>query len=382
MMRIAILLEHDRALAATKGGPAARTIVPFDPGNPGPCVASLRAAFGGAPTIRLAIGLAFLEPADPELPPVPAMTRQLMLSLQTDRWFPAVGASAAVALAGDGRLAFATDATRLTSWLAAFEQWGSIESVEPAPTAIARTVRADESGDVLVPAGRAETGVLRFTAGRLVLARRLPPGVSPTATARDWRDAARDADALRGVLMADDLPTYTQLLPAAARRSLARRRWLGVAFAWGALAAALCFAALSAERWRERTLGVIDAAIVRDQPAADAALATRARLTALQEESALVSAMLHDESQPSFVLAAIARRLPRDAVLAAVRADSTRWEISGTARNASAVVSALAADSTFRDVRAVGGTNRYNGPRGTEESFAVTFRPRGGHAPR
>lgn len=381
-MRIGVLLEFDRAIAIAQGARVAPTIVPFEPDRPALCVAALRAAFGGAPTIRLAIGLAFLEPADPDLPPVPALTRHQMLSLETDRWFPGVGASAAVALAGEGPLAFAIDSARLTSWLAAFEQWGSIESVEPAPTAATRTVRAGEVGEVLVAAGPGETGVLRFAGGRLVLARRLPHGVSVTASARDWRDAPHDADAARGLLLSDDVPAYAQLLPSMARRTLARRRRLGVAFAWGALAAATCFAALAAERWRERTLGVIDAAIASEQPAADAALTQRARLNALQEESALVSEMLPDESQPSSVLAAIARRLPRDAVLTAVRADSANWEISGAARNASAVAVSMAADSAFRDVRSIGGTSRYNGPRGTEESFAITFRVRGGHAPR
>ncbi len=381
-MRIAVLLEYDRAIALAKGARTAPTVVPFDPGNPGPCIAALRAAFGGTPTIRLAIGLAFLEPANPELPSVSPETRQQLLSLGTDRWFPAVGASGAVALAGDGPLAFATEPARLTSWLAAFEQWASIELVEPAPNAIARTARAAESGDVLVAAAPTETGVLRFAGGRLQLARRLPPGASPSSSARDWRDASHDADALRCLLSAGDVPGHGQLLPTAARRTLVRRRRLGVLFAWGALAAAGCFAALSAERWRERTLGAIDAAITSEQKAADAALAQRARLNTLREESALVSQMLHDRSQPSPVLAALARQLPRDVVLTAVRADSTVWEVSGAARDASGVVSALAADSTFVDVRAVGGTNRYQGPRGTEESFAVVFRVRGGRAPR
>ena len=381
-MRIAVLLEHDRAIAVAQGSRAAPTVVPFDPANPADCVAALRSALGGTPAIRLAIGLAFLEPADPELPPVAAVARQLMLSLETDRWFPGVGASAAVAVAGDGPLAFATESVRLTSWLAVFEQWGRIESVEPAPAAVARTARTGASGDLLVAAGPAETGLLCFEAGRLTLARRLPAGVAAPSSARDRRDAAHDADVLRGLLIAVDVPAYAQLLPAAARRTLQRRRRLGVVFAWGALAAACCLVALSAERWRERVLGVIDTAITREQGAADAALSQRARLNALHDESARVSVMLQDLSQPSSVLSVIARRLPRDAVLTAVRADSAGWEISGAARDASTVVSALTADSTFREVRAVGGTNRYNGPRGTEESFAVTFRVRGVHAPR
>jgi hypothetical protein len=161
---------------------------------------------------------------------------------------------------------------------------------------------------------------------------------------------------------------------------MVRRARLGAIFAWGALAASLLFAALAAERWRERVLETTVAAIESLRRDADDALAARERFQALAAESAQVTALAADGGEPAQVLGVLAKRLPRDASLTAVRADSSGWEVTGSARDALAVLRALSADSALRDVHAVGGTNRVPGARGVEESFVIAFQLRGAHA--
>ncbi|MDF1506365.1 hypothetical protein PYV61_25650, partial [Roseisolibacter sp. H3M3-2] len=147
--RIGLELLADRVRAAAPGrrgrGARATAEVAWDPERPEAAVAELRARLGAARGLGIAVGLAFLDVQRVALPPVRGDARRRMIALDPSRTFPlrepvvvALADDAPPAAADRGEPAFALSRELLRRWAAAFEAWAPVESVEPAPAALAQ----------------------------------------------------------------------------------------------------------------------------------------------------------------------------------------------------------------------------------------------------
>ena len=190
-----LLADRVRAVALDRRGRAARATadVPWDPARPDAAVAELRARLGSARRIGVAVGLAFLDVQRVSLPPVKGDARRRMIALDPSRVFP-LREPVVVALADDaaparqsgsdaerGEPAFAVPRELVRRWTAAFETWAPVESVESAPTALARalaTGTAPTDGEHRLPAAADEEGVVQVRGGRVVSVRRAPRWVA------------------------------------------------------------------------------------------------------------------------------------------------------------------------------------------------------------
>ena len=109
-----------------------------------------------------------------------------MVAVEPDRFFPVQDERVVVGLAGD--IAFAADHAMLERWIDAFETWAPVESVEPAPAAMARALAPAGDGRFAFPLGerRGDAGVIDVRGGALVAARQLLARrrTTPAATAR------------------------------------------------------------------------------------------------------------------------------------------------------------------------------------------------------
>lgn len=389
--RVGVVLGADRALAALAGrrGGAPRAVAeaPFDPARPGEAVASLRAALGEVDAIALAVGLAHLTPRAVRLPPAPAAARVRALALEPDRFFAvAPGEPVGVALAADGALAFAMPAGPLEAWVAAFAQWAPVGGVEPAPVPLARALAARGAADgcVVLPAGPGEQGLVDVAGGRVLGVRRTPAADDAGAAAAPASDAEPELLAALGAAEAADVPLPEQLLTGGlARRAAARaRRRL---LAWGAAAAAACaFAVWALDRRQTRTLAALDVALARAASEARPALTLAERARVLDRELAAggASGAAGDSvvGDAALVLGALGARLPAGAVVQRVRAAGAEWQVDGSARDAAAVLAALASEPVFRDVRVLAPSASFVEAGGARESFSVAFRAGGAGA--
>ena len=104
---LCLLLESDAVYALDREGAGGVTRIAWRPEAPAPMAEALRAEFGTPSALVVIIGLAFLEIAEPQLPPVSNDVRVRMLQRDSDRYF-ALREPAAVAT--DGTVAFAMDA--------------------------------------------------------------------------------------------------------------------------------------------------------------------------------------------------------------------------------------------------------------------------------
>ena len=152
-----LLADRVRAVALGRRGraPRATAEVPWDPARPELAVVELRTLLGDASRIGVAVGLAFLDVQRVALPPARGEARRRMVALDPARVFP-LREVVVVALADDappargdaaGEPAFAASREQVRAWVAALEAWGPVDSVEPAPAALARALGAAPTAD-------------------------------------------------------------------------------------------------------------------------------------------------------------------------------------------------------------------------------------------
>jgi hypothetical protein len=367
-------------LSPLSGRRVSRTLeVPWDPGQPRAAVAVLAESLGSASSVSLAIGLGFLQVTQVNLPPAPPVARGRMLEVEPERYFAAAGEPLVTALADPSDMAFAAPRAMVVAWLAAFQEWAPVVSIEPAPVAAARALGPGVSGDFRLEAGPGEEGLLRLERGAVALVRRkpvVPPGPGGT---RDGADTAATMESFlvaSGAARADvNSPAATIAPPEWAARLRARAR-TRVVVAGAAAVTALLFAVWSAGRWRERTLMALDqraAELTRQARPADDAL--RAMLTR-EAESVTIRAMSGGRPDPYGALAALSTSLPADAVVLSARARGDDWQIDGTARDASALVPVLDRDGRFENVRFLAASSRYREGNRSYETFSIALRYR------
>jgi len=379
--RLAVTLTptHLRAILASgwRDVPGRTLDVAWSPEDPDAGITALREQVGGVDSIAVAVGLGLLHVKRVELPPAPDDARERMLALESERFF-ATPDPVVVALAPAGAVAFAVGAAALESWCAAFERWAPVVRVEAAPIAIARVMGPSASGDFQLEAAEGEHGFLSIRSGVVAAARRIPQAVeaSPGAALPTRDGVAPSHLAAWGALLGAEGDERATLASPARRRAGAARRRRRLAVACVAAAAGLTLAAVSADRWRGRTLEALQGEVASRREAAapgEAALAARARLDA---EVALVARQAPARNTVLGALAAISSALPNDAVILSVHAVGRDWQVDGTAASAAALVPVLDRDGRFENVRALSASSRFrDGPR-TRETFSIALRVR------
>ena len=312
----------------------------------------------------LVIGLAWLDAARPELPPVSISLKRRMLTIDADRWFafsdaPAIGVVDEVALA--------MPSGRLEQWRMAFEQLAPVLGITTVPHAAKLRGLA---GDVAVSAGMSEHGLLRLDRG---VVREVRRSRQPLATSGPPLDGAQVAAAVftatRG---GDGMPADLQLVSVLMEERLAaarRTRW------WRAgvvAATSLLFVLWAAGTYRARVLEALTQDAARLATASQPALEARLRLERARDEHRLLSTA--PSTDPGEVLALLGELLPADVVVQRAEWDGLQWRIDGSAADAAALIPRLDGHPRLADVRALAPSTRYLDGGRQRSSFSIGLR--------
>jgi hypothetical protein len=367
---LCLLLDIDRVSVLPRDGARQAIHVPWHPDEPAPMVEALRAEFGAPTSLVVIVGLAFLEVAQPSLPPVPNDVRVRMLQRDSDRYF-SLGERAAVAT--DGAVAFAMPGDLLTSWIDALSAWSPVRAVVTTAQAAAL---AGHEGRWAVSAGPGASGEVTIREGRVQDARRTRGAMAASAHEREltltelaggaWRASAAPMD--RQLL---DAPLLERM-----QRQRARRWWRSAAIA----AAALMLLGWSVDRWRERQLSALQAEAQTLEQATTEARAAQGRLLRARDEQVAIAAADRRAAAPDApptVLARLGTLLPRDAFVQKLDWNGTEWRIDGSANDAAALVPLLDADPQLIDVRTAAPSTRYIENGRPRSSFSILFRING-----
>jgi hypothetical protein len=281
-------------------------------------------------------------------------------------------------VAPDAPIAFGAPGQQLAIWTAAFETWAPVDSIEPAPVAVARSLAGQRDGAWSIEAGDGETGLLQIDDGRIVSVRRARDAAAagnaralPATGGTPGQFAAALGAARWQPRDAKGAPPLAS--DAWRRRSSARQRAAIVAGAVAATAA-IVFALWAADRWRERTLTALEGRIsqieVRAAPADTALRMLRSR----EAEAATIQQIASNRADPFSALAAISGALPREATVLSARATGNDWQIDGTTSDASTLVPLLDAHARFDSVRFLSASSRYREANRSYETFSIALR--------
>ena len=395
--------------------PRARAVeVECDPDNPVEAVEALRQHLGPARRIAVAIDLPLLFIKQVKLPPLSEPEKRNILRLEPERFFPVRAEELVPAVRGDDNLVFAAKEAALATWVAALEELGPVDVVEPGPLALARALAHAQLTDAVVLLdGQADgIGVVEIREGRVTRARRVFGTLDDAAAAllengggsgpiylTPWNeDRVRVLGTLLPEAFVQPLPTVADVvgpfLPAygaalgigtkpnipetlispelGARITVRWRRELRLAVA--AAAAALVFALASADGWRARATRGLEASLQSLQQRAAPALTLQNRLQALAREAQAIRQTERQRPDPLGVLLVLSKQLPAGAYLRGIRWSGAEWQIDGYAPNASRLVAQLGAAPEFKEVRFLSATTRGALGDRTYESFALAFR--------
>ncbi len=373
--------HHIRAVTMTRWSQSPRETfeIRWDPRAPRDAVLLLRQQLGAVSAIGISVGLSFMHAKHVQLPPVSSSERRGILMLEPDRFFAMDSEQIAVSAPSDSDLVFAADAVQVDSWVSAFEQWGPVVVIEPAPASAARVVasRGVRSGVFEMGSADAEKGIIKLEEGALVSARLGDEESTSAAQPLPVSGGvSRDFALAYGVALGSGARLDEMLLSAAAMRRIQSRRQMGLARAAATFFLSLAFVVISFDRSRARVLerGREEIAQLAPQVAGPATL--QARMAQLDLESSTVRSASTAHPDPLVVISAISRRLPRDAVVMSLRADGDEWEIDGTARDAAAIVPALDSDPSLENVRFLSASSRFNEGNRTYETFSVALHAR------
>jgi Tfp pilus assembly protein PilN len=395
--------------------PRARVVeVECDPTNPAEAVEALRQHLGPARRIAVAIDVPLLFMKRVKLPPLGESEKRNILRLEPERFFPVRAEEIVPAVRGDDDFVFAAKETPLATWVAALEELGPVDMVEPGPLALARALaQVQLMGAVVLLDGQADgIGVVEIREGRVTRARRVfgalddaaavlleNGGAAGTIYLTPWNeDRVRALGALLPEAMVQPLPTVADVvgpfLPAfgaalgiGTKPNFARTlvspelgaritaRWwrqLGLAVAVGV--AALVFAVASADAWRARATRELEASLQSLKQRAAPTLSLQNQLQALDREAQAIRQVEQNRPDPLGVLLALSKQLPAGAYLRGMRWSGTEWQIDGYAPNTSRLMAQLGAAPEFKEVRFLSATTRGALGDRNYESFALAFR--------
>ena len=397
--------------------PRARAVeVECDPDNPVEAVEALRQHLGPARRIAVAIDLPLLFIKQVKLPPLSEPEKRNILRLEPERFFPVRAEELVPAVRGDDNLVFAAKEAALATWVAALEQLGPVDVVEPGPLALARALAHAQLTDAVVLLdGQADgIGVVEIREGRVTRARRVFGALDDAAAAllenggasggvpiylTPWNEErARVLGTLLPEAMVRPLPTLADVvgpfLPAfgaalgiGTKPNFARTlispelgaritaRWwrqLGLAVAVGV--AALVFAVASADAWRARATRELEASLQSLKQRAAPTLSLQNQLQALDREAQAIRQVEQKRPDPLGVLLALSKQLPAGAYLRGIRWSGTEWQIDGYAPNTSRLMAQLGAAPEFKEMRFLSATTRGALGENNYESFALAFR--------
>jgi len=380
--RVGLELTGDRVRAVTVSrwlsAPFESFELRWDPTAPADGVAILRQHLGNISGIALSVGIEFLHVKHVKLPPVSTMERRNILMLEPDRFFPIESGEVVVSVRDGSDIVFASDARLVESWVTAFERWAPVDNVEASPVSLARALRRGgvRDGTFELPAAVGERATAELRGGALVSARRI--GSGPAGGQQQNPPAIRGvapefASAFGAVLGADDSPDQ-MLVSNSGHARISRRRMAGVTRAALNFALAVAFVLAALDRSRSRQLAAVEQEIAMVTPRAAKGASLQTRLASLNIELAATRSVTAARVSPVAVLAALSRRLPAGATVMSVRADGLVWQIEGTARDAGALVPALAADKIFEDVRFLSASSRFREGNRSYETFSIALR--------
>lgn len=383
--RIGIELTGTRAravaLAAWGSRPRALAEVDFDPEHPAAAVAALNGRLGRVGRIALALGLEHVHVKHVDLPPAAPSVRRQMLVTEPDRYFPVQDARVVVGLVGN--VAFAADQAMLDRWIAAFETWAPVESVEASPAALARALASQGDATYAFPLGSTSHGLVQVRGGELVSARHVVGGTHEAAGSvyralPRTRDVAPELLAAWGAGLGLDGNLDAMMLTDPQRQIVRRRRSRRLSGAVAACVVALGFALWALDRSRDDVLARLESERLELAEQAAPALAIQSALVRLAREDRLVRLIDTSRADPLRILAALGERLPRDVTVLNARAVGDEWRIDGTATNAAAILPALDGDTRFADARFLSATSRFREGGKTYESFSLAFKAKPG----
>jgi len=351
-----------------------------------------------------------------KLPPLGESEKRNILRLEPERFFPVRAEEIVPAVRGDDDFVFAAKEAPLATWVAALEELGSVDVVEPGPLALARALaQVQLMGAVVLLDGQADgIGVVEIRDGRVTRARRVFGALDDAAAAllenggasgggpiylTPWNeDRARVLGTLLPEAMVQPLPTVADVvgpfLPAfgaalgiGTKPNFARTlvspelgaritaRWwrqLGLAVAVGV--AALVFAVASADAWSARATRELEASLQSLKQRAAPTLSLQNQLQALDREAQAIRQVEQKRPDPLGVLLALSKQLPAGAYLRGMRWSGTEWQIDGYAPNTSRLMAQLGAAPEFKEVRFLSATTRGALGEKNYESFALAFR--------
>src|SRR3989454_6729667 len=114
--------------------------VECDPENPAEAIETLRQHLGPAHRIAVALDVPLLFIKQMKLPPLSEPEKRNILRLEPERFFPVRAEEIVPAVRGDDDLVFAAREAPLATWVAALEELGPVDVVEPGPLALARAL--------------------------------------------------------------------------------------------------------------------------------------------------------------------------------------------------------------------------------------------------
>jgi type IV pilus assembly PilN-like protein len=394
---------------------------PDDPASIATAVEAIRVALGPASRVAVAVDLALLLTKRVKLPPVPAAEKRRILSLEPDRFFAVRGGEELVVSArDDDGLVFGAREREVSAWTSALEPLGPIESVEPAPVALARALSRAGVNDATVVLDRAAdgVGVVEVAGGQVRAARRVRGDLADAAAAiagslsrelsahaasatvcvDPWDDVrAQTLGAAVPSVTARGLPTVAEvppaylaaygaaigigvtrdaaLMPAEVARSAAGRRRRSLATAGAACALAFVFAVAAADVGRTRAERRLDERIAGLRARAGEVSALQQEAEALTREATAVATLEARRPDVLEVLQLLTQLLPHDSHVRSLRwAGGREWQMEGRSGNAARLVPLFEDHPRLEGVRFLESTSRVTSRGQTYESFSLAFR--------
>lgn len=366
---LCLVLGPDAVHVVRADGTVVRS-VPWTPESPERLADDLRALAGRPSALVVVVGLAFLEIAEPTLPPMSLSDQRVLLLRDADRYFP-FHERAAVAVSGP--IAFATVAHALTAWVTALQTVARVRAVYASPH-IAAGVIANGSG--WIAGDTRERGHITAKNGLVQSVRR--ERLSVATAAGDGRLVDAGALGSRALQMIDESLDH-QLLDASMllrlRRAQRSRRIAIGAYAFMALISAVWLA----DRWRDAEARDVRAAVVSLDSATVGARDAQSRVVSAQAELVQLAASDAQRRAPDaalVVMAELTDALPPDALVQRLTFDGQQWRVEGTADKAPRLIPLLDGNVHFRDVRLASPSQRFVDAGRQRESFAITLRTR------
>lgn len=389
--------------------------VEWSPADPAQGLSALIDEFGRVTRVAVAIDLSLLLVKRLKLPPVPALEKRRIVSLEPDRFFAVRGGEELTVVVRDqDTLAFAANEEQLAAWLSALEVLGPLDYVEPAPNALTRALSEAGIKDCRVVMDRGEAGcvIVDIAQGALRDARRVQgtalqfvtglgesvpdANTSPLIFLEPW-DPQRAADLMRehgsldvraipslpgvaphslvayGAALGAGSPLKGALIPEASGQQMQVRRNRPRLIAAAACVAALGFALWSADFARTRTERGLDAQLQALADRSSGALALQAEQQRMTREEGVLARAESERPQQLATLLAVTQRLPADAHVVMLRAVGANWQLDGVAGNAARLIPVLEEHERLDSVRFLEATRRVEGGGRIRENFSLTL---------